>query len=43
MYTFKKKCVEEDEKAILYGVEVTANGNDVGYCQTNNNASGCGC
>lgn len=41
MYTFKKKNVEEEEKAVLYGVEVDV-GNG-GYCQTNNSASGCGC
>ena len=41
---FNKKTVDEGiHNVILYGVEVKANGNNVGNCPTNNNASGCGC
>mgnify|MGYP004504399633 CR=1 FL=1 len=41
---FSKKNMSEKLSGItLYGVEVKANGNNVGNCPTNNNASGCGC
>lgn len=42
----KKAQVEEllmNAELCKGGVEVEASGNDVGYCSTNNNASGCGC
>lgn len=40
---FRKKTTEETLTRVELFVEVTANNNDVGYCVTNNNASGCGC
>lgn len=43
---FKKKSLDEtlmNAELCKGGVEVSASGNNVGNCPTNNNASGCGC